>query len=92
MAVNRWPIEKMLSPSVLPPPIFVFSNLQSEKKFSPLLSGWLNLFLKKDCKSPCQYKHTIVFHVIINNNPPLLVSPQTFPKSPQITHTMCHKA
>lgn len=37
------------------------------------------LLKKKDCRSPSQYRHTIVFLLIINNNPPLLVS---LPKVP----------
>lgn len=91
MAVNRWPIEKKHVFTFFPP-IFVFSNLQSKKGRSFLhrrafarICSW-----KEIAKSSIQYQRTIVFHVIINNKPPPLVSQQTF--SPQITHTMCHKA
>lgn len=100
MAENRLPTEKTLSPSAFPPHICVF--LIYNKKKDPLsitkplgctCSRKKKTGKKTDCKSPSQYQNTIVFHVIINNNPPGSVSLQTFSQaSADSCVTRCNKA
>lgn len=101
MAENRLSAEKMFSPSASPAPPYLYFLIYNDKKdpLSNLKSLAAPVLKRKkktqhnttpqhtqaDCESPSQYRNTIVFHVLINSNPPqVCLSADISPKPRQI--------